>query len=525
MNNFETARQSFLEGLQHFEANNLQAAEMKFTHALELIPDRVSTLNNLSVVKIRQGKFTEAEELARRATSLEKSAEAWSNLGIILTETGRFDEALEAQNHALECNCLYPKAWLNKAKTLLKLNRFEEGLEACEQALKLDPTQHEAFHTKSLLLKELQRPDEARKTYLKSFEVRTVASPVVVTERHTSQKGEILIASHNPVMDDTFKSFDKSHLDCPNFPGQLASEFREDFHFTFVSEGIAMRPSSRKQVPQPDAILNNCTNGALIYENGNLHELGEFLESFGVPIMNHPGKAMTTTRDESVKLLEGIPGVLAPKTARFYGKGKSAQILAREIESQFQYPIITRTLVAQEGRGMAKVDSRDALIAELSSGPRDEFFVTQFVETRNGEPFYRKLRAAVVESTIVIVRVDYDSYWNVHGRKSEKRVPFYQANMYLLDEEKRICKDPETALGKSAVQALGEIRNRIPLDVFGIDFGVDANGSVVFYEANATMNLLPTAQKQLPNPKEQNEFLKETLRKYLCSLVSGKGRN
>ena len=525
MNDFETARKFFVEGLQHLEANDLQTAEIKFTRSLEIIPNRVSTLNNLSAIKIRQEKFAEAEELVRKAIGVDKSAEAWANLGIVLTETNRLEEALEAYDRALEGNCLYARAWLNKATTLLKLKRFDEGLLACDQALKLNPNQHEALFTKSLILKELERLDEARKIYFSSLEMRTIVSPVVATERRASQKGEILIVSHNPQMDDSYKSFDKLHLDCPNYPSQLAAVLLEDFHFTFVSEGMATRPSARKQIPQPDAIINNCANGALLLSGGNMADLVAMIEGFGVPIVNHPSKAIHTTRDASIKLLENIPGVLVPKTGRFSSAGKTAQRLMREIEDQFQYPLITRTLVSQEGYGMTKLDSPDALAAVLAAGLPEEFFVTQFVETRGGKPFYRKLRAAVVKDDIVIVRVDYDTFWNVHGRKSEKRVPFYLENLYVLDEEKRICKDPEGVLGRSAVQALREVRNRIPMDILGIDFGVDENGLLVFYEANATMNLLMTADERVPNPKEADDRLKEAFRQYLASLVSRRFNN
>ena len=64
MNDFETARQCFFDGLQLLEANNLQAAETQFARSLELIPERVSTLNNLSSIEIKLGKFVEAEKFA-----------------------------------------------------------------------------------------------------------------------------------------------------------------------------------------------------------------------------------------------------------------------------------------------------------------------------------------------------------------------------------------------------------------------------------------------------------------------------
>ena len=521
MDDFETAKQSFLKGLHLLEVNDFQAAEIQFTRALELVPDRVSTLNNLCAVKIKLKKFPEAEACALKTIALEdKSSEAWSNLGIILTATERPEEALQAYDRALTDNPAYAGAWLAKAMTLFELKRYDEALPACDQALKLDAGKHEALYTKSLILKELQRPDEAQKTYWKSLDMRVAASPVFMAERRATQKADALIISQNPAVDDSLKSFETLHLLCSNFPGQLARHFQEDFHFTYVFVGDATSPSARNKIPQPDFVINNHANGELILSKGSFSELTGLFDSFGVPVVNHPTQAIQTTRDTSANLLENIPGVLVPKTLRFSSVGKTREELLQEIENQYDYPLITRTLAAQESVGMSKADSREALVAALDSSLPEKFFVTEFVDRRGGNKFFRKIRAAIVRDEIVIVRVDFDTYWNVHGRKSAKRVPFYLENAYLLDEEKRICNDPEAELGRSAMQSLRAIRDRIPLDVFGIDFDVDADGQVVFYEANATMNLFSTANKAVPNPKVANERLKLAFQRYFTSLVA-----
>ena len=91
---------------------------------------------------------------------------------------------------------------------------------------------------------------------------------------------------------------------------------------------------------------------------------------------------------------------------------------------------------------------------------------------------------------------------------------------HLLDDEKRICKDPEAGLGRSAIPSLRAIRDRISLDVFGIDFDVDAAGRLIFYEANATMNLFSTARKEVPNPKEADDALKLAFQRYFTSLAA-----
>lgn len=521
MDNFESARQFFSEGLQLLEANSLQAAENMFARSLELLPDRVSTLNNLSAVKLKLGKTTEAEQFARKAIGVDdQSPEAWSNLGIALMALERPEEALQACDRALQRHPAGARVWLTKAKALLQLQRYDEALRACDEALKLDSNQHESVHTRSLILKELGRVDEARKHYLKSLEMRVAMSPVYSAERRASQKGDALILDQNPELDDSLKSFELLHLYCKNFPGQLARHLQDDFHFTYVFVGDAARLSARTQIPPPDFVINNNVNGEVILGGENLTALSALADSFGVPVVNHPTQAVQTTRDVSARLLEGLPGVMVPKTVRFAQAGMTREQLVQEIEAQYDYPLIARTLTSQMGKGMTKVDSRETLAELLASDFHEEFFVTQFVDSRGGGEFHRKLRAAIVAEEIIVVRADYDTHWNVRGRKPDRRVAFYLEHAHLLEEEKRICSDPEGELGRAVIQSLRAIRDRIPLDIFGIDFGVGPDGRVVFYEANATMNLFSTARKEIPNPKEAEDCLKGAFQRYFTSLTA-----
>ncbi len=520
MDHFETARQFFVAGLHFLEANNFQAAEVQFARSLDLIPDRVSTLNNLSAVKIRLEKLAEAEEFALKAIAFDdKSAEAWSNLGFVQAKTKRHAEALQSYDRALRGNSSYDRVWLYKATTLLEIKKYEAALLACDQALGLNPCQYEILYTKSLILKELQRPDEAQKIYLESLEMRVASSPVFITDRRATQKGDVLVINQNPEIDTSLDSFETLHLRL-NFPVQLASHVNDDFHFTFVFRNDAIKPLARKQIPRPDLVINNNANAEVVLLEDSLSELIELVDSFGVPVVNHPSKVVQTTRDTSARQLDGVPGIMVPKTLCFSPVGKAPEALVREIESQYDYPLITRTLSFQNGIGMNKVDSRDALIEVLSSGAPENFYVTQFVDSRGKNEFFRKVRAAIVKDKIIIVRVDYDTNWNVHGRKSDARVSFYLENSYLLDQEKQICADPEKELGRPAIDCLRAIRDRIPLDVFGVDFDVDEDGSLVFYEANATMNLFSTARKEVPCPQDAEDCLKLAFQRYFTSLVA-----
>jgi hypothetical protein len=58
-------------------------------------------------------------------------------------------------------------------------------------------------------------------------------------------------------------------------------------------------------------------------------------------------------------------------------------------------------------------------------------------------------------------------------------------------EEAAFLGDMREAIGERAVAALEAIRKELALDYGGIDFGIDRNGNVLLFEANATMMVPP----------------------------------
>jgi hypothetical protein len=59
------------------------------------------------------------------------------------------------------------------------------------------------------------------------------------------------------------------------------------------------------------------------------------------------------------------------------------------------------------------------------------------------------------------------------------------------EADRQFLENMESVLGPRAMEALARIQAVINLDYFGIDFSLDANGDVIVFEANATMNVPP----------------------------------
>ena len=58
---------------------------------------------------------------------------------------------------------------------------------------------------------------------------------------------------------------------------------------------------------------------------------------------------------------------------------------------------------------------------------------------------------------------------------------------WMQQEEAAFLNDPRAVFTPAHYQALGAIRDRIGLDYFGIDCGLDRAGSLIVFEVNASM--------------------------------------
>lgn len=113
---FEQARQFFVDGLAHYQAGRMAAAERAFAASLALVPGRASTLTNLGATRLKLGRVDDAVTVLREAVAAEPGhAEAWGHLAAGLAELGRRDDALEAIGKAVDLQPASGAAWLLRA--------------------------------------------------------------------------------------------------------------------------------------------------------------------------------------------------------------------------------------------------------------------------------------------------------------------------------------------------------------------------------------------------------------------------
>lgn len=173
MNSFETAKALFHRGIEHLVREEWDQAEACLKDSLKLVPDRPSTLNNLSALLLKRKKLEEAEELVEKALSLDQDmAAAWANRGSLLAQLKRYPAALESCERAIQLQPDYAEAHLCRATILKALEQYQTALESIERAIELKPDLAEAHHNRANALRDLGRPEEALASYERALELK-----------------------------------------------------------------------------------------------------------------------------------------------------------------------------------------------------------------------------------------------------------------------------------------------------------------------------------------------------------------
>jgi glutathione synthase/RimK-type ligase-like ATP-grasp enzyme len=106
------------------------------------------------------------------------------------------------------------------------------------------------------------------------------------------------------------------------------------------------------------------------------------------------------------------------------------------------------------------------------------------LDARGQDGMTRKYRVMLVGGRIYPWHLAISSDWKVH---------YFTAAMAEQEdyraEEHRFLNDVAGVLGKRAMTALERLGQRMDLDYAGVDFALAPDGSVLLFEANATMTI------------------------------------
>jgi predicted O-linked N-acetylglucosamine transferase (SPINDLY family) len=141
--------------------------------AMVLLPDDADLPSNLGSLLSDAGRLDEAIACFRRALEiLPNFAEAHGNLGLALTRVGRPDEAVASLQRAVQLKPAFTEAHHNLGNALVRLQRFDEAAASYRRTLALNPNHAQAHAGLGVVLQGLGRLGEAVASYRSALALR-----------------------------------------------------------------------------------------------------------------------------------------------------------------------------------------------------------------------------------------------------------------------------------------------------------------------------------------------------------------
>lgn len=201
------------------------------------------------------------------------------------------------------------------------------------------------------------------------------------------------------------------------------------------------------------------------------------------PVINAPGAVLATGRSNNASRLSAVAGVVAPITALLPRERLSdADAATMLTERGFEFPLLLRTPGFHTGQHFLKVENIQALPASLADLPGSELIVMQYLDARGSDGKTRKYRVMMIDGQIYPLHLAISNHWKIHYFTAEMA-----DNPQHRAEDAAFLDNMPGVLGPLAVNALSQIQRILGLDYGGIDFGVNAKGQILVFEANATM--------------------------------------
>jgi tetratricopeptide (TPR) repeat protein len=353
-------------------------------------------------------------------------------------------------------------------------------------------------------------------------EAYVAAAPAYLAPERVGQKAVVGVLNPQPAFEHLRHPADRHHF-VTNYPGLMPGRMGDRYRFASLFLGAGRAAIEQFRRFRPAVVINNVVSAEYLMGPGHLNDVKRSLAALDAPVVNPPEAAAACTRQMNSLKLAAIPGLIVPKISRFTRDIDRLDQLAIEIESAFDYPMIVRTTVDHNAANMTLVRSRQQLCDLLRQHTEPQIYVIEYLGKPRRDEFYRRIRAAFIEGTPIVMRADYSRDWIVRSRNwIDWEV--YRSRQDLFADTNAIISRPHERLGAAAMAALEAVGRSIPLDIFGMDFDVDDEGKVIFFEANASMNLFPKTPPEFPYPREAEIALIEQIDRLLERRRAVRGR-
>jgi tetratricopeptide (TPR) repeat protein len=148
-------------GLRHLRAEQYLDAQLCCQQALAADPDHADTLHLMGLLSFHAVQYDLAAEWFSRAIRRDAKPQYLASLGTTLQNQGRFEEALQVFEKAVQLKPDAAVLWKFRGNVLVNLDRRDQAVLSLQHALKLNPRDRDAAYNCGALLFQLGRLDEA----------------------------------------------------------------------------------------------------------------------------------------------------------------------------------------------------------------------------------------------------------------------------------------------------------------------------------------------------------------------------
>jgi protein O-GlcNAc transferase len=155
----------------HHLAGNAEQAEAIYREILTVQPDNAGVYNDLGNLLQEQDRIEEAIDCYQKAIQLDPGfAGAYYNLAETLQNTGKLDEALELYKKAIELHPDLAGAYYNIGIILQEKRQFDEAIMHYLKVLKFNPNDADTLNNLGIIMEEKGFSDIAANFYGKTIE-------------------------------------------------------------------------------------------------------------------------------------------------------------------------------------------------------------------------------------------------------------------------------------------------------------------------------------------------------------------
>jgi hypothetical protein len=274
-------------------------------------------------------------------------------------------------------------------------------------------------------------------------------------------------------------------------PGDLA----ENNALEFLVEGSDIRLDLLYVAPDrplPDELPDHDVAMVAICESDRnrrlLRHIEGLLKSWPRPVICTPDRIARLSRDGACRLLQSVPGIAMPATARIdrwtLVKAGNSKVPIAALGENDGFPMIVRPLDSQKGRGLARLDNPGAIADYLQARPEKAFYVAPYVDYRGPDGQFRKYRIVLIDGRPYACHMAISDCWVVHYVTAGM-----QESAAKRAEEAQFFATFDEDFARRHADALRSIAERLELEYVGIDCGETPDGKLLLFEVDSGMTV------------------------------------